>query len=189
MGNATSIQALTRLNQLVLEKNDAEKAIKEAHKKLKVLEEVNKKTVEQVNLHRFKTDVLINMLTIEEGKHAVSLKRVEALKFALANNNDLTDEAKASVLTNLIYTERDADDDKTESISLLFDIPGVLSKLNSELNENKGKDKNPNANYSKICQWFTTKEGDLRTIMDRDEFASIICKNCKSLNHRDAEVT
>ena len=88
MGNQSSIDALARMNQYTLDKNAATKKCEDVKKKLRGAENISKKTSEQMDIIRFKTEVITNMLSIEESKKVNYEKRIEALKFSLAKANE-----------------------------------------------------------------------------------------------------
>ena len=69
-----------RCDELELEKLRLEEFIEELEKKIRSNEEKNK---EQLNLYRFKIEVMTNMLSVEEKKLESTVKRLETLKLAM----------------------------------------------------------------------------------------------------------
>lgn len=193
MANNVSNQADVekRFTQLITDKNEAVKELNEVQNKIRQQEEANSNVSKQANLLRLKTEVLVHKLAIEEGKNHLNDKKVIALKHALMSNLGITNLSKGDHLKRLVSSTSDedekdsisGDDADVESMTLLFDIAGVTSKLNEELRPENG-----NSSSTKMIEWFTSSDGTISTVIDPEKFVKIICENAKSLKKRDAEV-
>ena len=161
--------------------------------KLKQQEEMNKKTAEQLNLLRFKTEVLVNMLAIEEGKNSVNAKRIEVLKTALVHEKGITSQSNEYDLKNLMGTNNTVDSpsssgpNDTGSLLLSFDISGAINTFNEILDNIQVKNVNSN-NNSFMFEWFADPEGKLITALDRVKFTQILSEKTK-LNQQVADVS
>ena len=160
--------------------------------KLKQQEEINKKTAEQLNLLRFKTEVLVNMLAIEEGKNSVNAKRIEVLKTALVHEKGITSQSNEHDLKNLMGTNTvdspsSSGPNDTGSLLLSFDISGAINTFNGILDNMQAKNVNSN-NNSFIFEWFADPEGKLITVLDRVKFTQILSEKTK-LSQQIADVS
>jgi hypothetical protein len=116
------------------------------------------KSSEQKNLLRFKVEVLVNMLAIEEKKMGSLTKRIEVLKWTMLSKG-VTEDG----LDNIFKTLPDAANTievQKSSPGKPVDLGGAIERLAAEFVTNK-KD---------IVQSFADDEGKVVTTLNRDEF-------------------
>lgn len=119
------------------------------------------KSSEQKNLLRFKVEVLINMLAIEEKKMGSLTKRIEALKWTMLSKG-VTEDGLDNIFKSLPDVPSKNDGQKTSpgKMAAALDFGGAIQRLAAEFVTNK-KD---------IVQSFADDEGKVVTTLNRDEF-------------------
>lgn len=129
---------------------------------------LTQKANEQVNLLRFKIEILLNMMGMEEKKYEATVKRFEALKWASASDhvdkyvNVANEEAKESNLS-----------------PRNIDISGALSRMRLEFNSNR----------QIIILKFADEEDQLIPFLSREDFVnSVLSVTSSSLTIVDVEV-
>lgn len=120
------------------------------------------KSSEQKNLLRFKVEVLINMLAIEEKKMGSLTKRVEVLKWTMLSKG-VTEDGLNDIFKSLPDATSTNDVQQPSSppkMTSAVDLGGAIQRLAAEFVTNK-KD---------IVQSFADDEGKVVTTLNRDEF-------------------
>ena len=122
------------------------------------------KSSEQNNLLRFKVEVLINMLAIEEKKMGSLTKRIEVLKWAMLSRG-VTEDGLNGILQSFpdaIVASNDPEKSNPAitSITTVVDLGGAMERLADEFATNKRD----------IVQCFADGEGKVVTSLSRDEF-------------------
>lgn len=121
------------------------------------------KSSEQKNLLRFKVEVLINMLAIEEKKMESLTKRIEVLKWAMLSRGiteDGLDGMLKCIPDAMVSNETGLSSPQTKSINTPVDLGGAIERLAEEFATNKRD----------IVQCFADEEGKVVTSLSRDEF-------------------
>ena len=122
------------------------------------------KSSEQKNLLRFKVEVLINMLAIEEKKMGSLTKRIEVLKWAMLSRG-ITEDGLDGMLKGIpdamvLSNDTGLSSPQTASISTPVDLGGAIERLADEFATNKRD----------IVQCFADEDGKVVTSLSRDEF-------------------
>jgi len=132
--------------------------------------DIQAKTNEQVNLLRFKVEVLVEMLAMEEKKYETTAKRLEALKWAYElQTTKLNDASGKGALSNT------AD----EMSSPLSDIHGAMARLSEEFSKNS----------SGIVIRFADDKGQLASSLSKSEFVHTLMTIASSqVSPADCEV-
>ena len=121
--------------------------------------DINLKANEQINLLRFKVEVLLEMLSIEEKKYTTTAKRLDALKWAIAND--------------CVEVTR-----KPQS-AINMDISGAMERMLNEFNKNA----------EGILIKFADLSGEIPASLDSTSFTNtLISCTSPELNVADIEV-
>lgn len=118
---------------------------------------------EQRNLLRFKVEVLINMLAIEDKKMGALTKRIEVLKWSMLSkgvSEDGLNNILKTIPGTLAITNGVNDRSSISGLPSTFDLGGAIERLRGEFITNK-KD---------IVQSFADDEGKVVTSLSKDEF-------------------
>ena len=146
--------------------------------------QLQNKNKEQQNLLRFKIEVLINMLAVEEKKSEHTLERLEVLKWELFQKG--VDEEK---LTKILQKTLNSDNDENRD-----DDSNTKSLINARLNRNGLSDaierafKEFDSYRSDIIPAFADDEGKFEASMDQREFMKRLYMTTESLIKPDIEV-
>ena len=136
-----------------------------------VHEEALSQCYEQCNLLRFKVEVLVNMLVIEEKKMDYLIKRTDVLKSKLLSQG-ISEDGLAEVMRS-IHSPLDSKSpkDDVDQISTVYkvndniiyqsiDMKGAIDRISEEFN----------AYALEILRSFADEEGKIVTYLTRDEF-------------------
>lgn len=156
--------------------------------KLQEKEHANKSATEEVNLFKLKTEVLMNMLAIEEGKNSVNEKKIEALKHALMHEQGITDQMDAEGIRALVNGSKEFSSSIVADLSdvnISFDLSGAISRMNTALGCNV---RNSTQSLDQdIYSMFIDDKSNLIPVMMRDQFTDCLTKNFPSLTKTDAD--
>jgi hypothetical protein len=133
--------------------------------------DIQAKTNEQVNLLRFKVEVLVEMLAMEEKKYSTTAKRLEALKWAY--------ELQTAQLNNAKSTGGELDAAETGGACALSDIHGAMVRMGEEFTKNS----------SGILIRFADNKGQLASSQSKGEFVNtLLTLSSVQVSPADAEV-
>lgn len=149
------------------------------------LEESKLRSSEQQNLLRFKIEVLVNMLAMEEKKSESVEKRVETLKWLLHSQGI----AEQTLTTILLNAEKADDETKANmmgsverSISFrnvgLVDLAGALSRAQEEFELYRAD----------ILPAFAGEDGKVVASLSNDEFMKQLYTVTEKLSKADIQV-
>lgn len=150
------------------------------------LEESKNKSNEQQNLLRFKIEVLVNMLAMEEKKSETIEKRVETLK-GLLQSEGITEQ----MLTSVMMNAEKADLDTRASVSGStekgapfrnvgwVDLEGPLSRTQEEFDLYRAD----------IIPAFAGEDGKVVAVLRNDEFMKQLYQVTEKLSKADLQVT
>lgn len=130
---------------------------------LEIHEDEMARSSEQRNLLRFKVEVLINMLAIEEKKMGALTKRIEVLKWSMLSkgvSEDGLNDILKSIPGTMVLANGANDKPIISNLPSTFDLGGAIERLQGEFMTNK-KD---------IVQSFADDEGKIVTSLSKDEF-------------------
>lgn len=126
------------------------------------LEELELKNHEQQNLLRFKVEVLVNMLAVEERKNELSGKRIDTLKWLLYSQG-VNEEALTKIVSKLEH-EPDArsstDQRQLLHAARIIDLTGALTRMRDEFEAFK----------EDIIRAFASEEGKIVPSLPAEEF-------------------
>ena len=121
------------------------------------------RNTEQKNLLRFKVEVLINMLAIEEKKMGSLTKRIEVLKWTMLSNG-VNEDGLNGILKTIpdarMITNGDEKSPTPAHMTSAIDLGGAIERLAGEFVTNKRD----------IVQSFADDDGKVVTSLTRDEF-------------------
>lgn len=141
------------------------------------MKQSKEKAQEQSNLMRFKVEVLINMLAIEEKKMETSQKRLEALKWVLLSQG-ISQNTVSNLLTGSIdslpQSERASLDRRIADVDMAASI------------ENMKKDFD--LYKSDIIQCFADDEGKIVSSLTREEFMRQLFCATENVSKADVQV-
>ena len=140
------------------------------------LAEQKEKAIEQGNLLRFKVEVLINMLAIEEKKMETSDKRLEALKWVL-----LSQGVSQNTVTNLLSGSVDNIKDLRLSLEKKvadFDLSSAITKMAADF-EVFRKD---------IIQCFADDSGKIVASLSKEEFMRQLYSVTERVSKSDVQI-
>ena len=124
--------------------------------------EVTRNT-EQKNLLRFKVEVLINMLAIEEKKKESLTKRIEVMKWTMLSNG-VNEDGLNGILKTIpdarTITNGDERSPAPAHLTSAIDLGGAIERLGNEFVTNKRD----------IVQSFADEDGKVVTSLSRDQF-------------------
>lgn len=149
------------------------------------LEDSKNKSNEQQNLLRFKIEVLVNMLAMEEKKSETIEKRVETLK-GLLQAEGITEQMLTSVLMGAEKTEQDTRASVSGSLEKStplrnvgwIDLEGPLSRAQEEFDLYR----------SDIIPAFAGEDGKVVAVLKNDEFMKQLYQVTEKLTKADIQV-
>jgi hypothetical protein len=176
MGNCSSIDEGSWQQQYNTLKFQTDEAIERYKKSTVELTEQREKAVEQGNLVRFKMEVLINMLAIEEKKIETSEKRLETLKWVLLSHG-----ISQNTVSNLI--DGSGDNIKGLKMSLEkkladFDLTTAIVKMTKDFE----------AFRTDIIQCFADDDGKIVATLSRDEFMRQLYSVTENISKNDCQL-
>lgn len=171
-----------RCDQLELDRAELEQNIVTLEKEM--LNNDNK-SKEQLNLYRFKIEVMTNMLSVEEKKLESTVRRLETLKLAM-----LTQGFSDKAMNTLLRTgqggksagpaggKASADEQKDILMNSAFDLSGAIERLTKEM-----------ASHAEdVIYAFANKQGKLLSHVSRDDFCRYLFNVTESLSKSDVQV-
>ncbi len=160
----------------------------------RALEEEQRRALEQQNLLRFKVEVMVNMLAMEEKKNEITSKRVETLKYLLIqqgiSEQAFTVAISSSVLHEASGDQRSSQDllatinsrkskvDDWSSIGMI-DIAGTIDRVAEEFVANK---------RDIFCAFADDADGKVVPSIPNDEFIKKLYTVTEKLSKRDIQV-
>ena len=153
---------------------------------LSELEDSKTKANEQQNLLRFKIEVLVNMLAMEEKKSESVEKRVETLKWLL-HSQGVAEQTLTSILLNAEKTDEESREGLLGSVERsisfrnvgLVDLAGALSRALEEFELYK----------TDIIPAFAGEDGKVVTSLSNDEFMRQLYTVTEKLSKADIQVS
>jgi hypothetical protein len=171
-----------RCEQLELDRAELEQNVVTLEKELLSSEQKSK---EQLNLYRFKIEVMANMLSVEEKKLESTVKRLETLKLAMLTQgfsdkamNSLLRKNGAGVGTGTGSSTTDKDAEKTIFMASGFDLSGAIGRLSEEMGT-RAED---------VIYAFANKQGKLLSHVSRDDFSRYLYNATQTLSKGDVQV-
>jgi hypothetical protein len=186
MGCGVSKEHLARYAALELEKNDLELRLARMNEDFRKLKDemaaAEVKHGEQSNLLRFKIEVLVHMLAVEEKKLDAAVKRLDALKWAMLTQG--ISEQNMSAILNSVRAESkglnlDKSQDTNGAILSSIDLAGAIARLRKEFEVSK----------ESIIVCFADNEGRISDEMKRDEFVRVLYSATEKLSRADVQVS
>ena len=126
---------------------------------------------EQMNLGRFKIEVLVNMLAMEEKKLSLANKRLDALKWVM-----LTQGFSEKAISGLIKNQDNTSEAKFSQLA--SEMAGAIQRLHEEMKLNK----------EDILCAFANENGKVRASLSRDEFVRYLFAATTRLSKIDVQV-
>lgn len=141
------------------------------------------KAHEQQNLLRFKVEVLVNMLAVEEKRSEEHAKRIDTMQWLLAKQG-LNEETLGQMLIALDEKTREKfhssmASSKLSEKSLLPDVGTVVDKMRDEFTNNRDD----------ILHAFSRSDGKIVSIVPVETFIKQICEVTETLTPMDAKVS
>ena len=149
------------------------------------LQETKAKANEQQNLLRYKIEVMVNMLAMEEKKSESVTKRVETLKWLL-HELGVAEKTLTSILVNAEEADNETRRNMAGSVERtisfrnigLVDLAGALSRTQDEFARNK----------TSIIPAFADEEGKLVANLSNDEFMKQLYTVTEDITKADIQV-
>ena len=180
MGCGTSKADIARYQALEQEKSELELQLTGLEQQMQALSGENGKMKtqhkEQCNLLRFKIEVLVHMLAMEEKKLEASVKRLDALKWATLTQG-ITEQTMADSL-NRTNARPQRSGDKDVLLTSEFDINGAFTRMEKEFKESR----------ERILSGFADEEGRICTALGREEFLRKLYSMTEDLSRTDVQV-
>lgn len=136
---------------------------------------LQKTTKEQENLLRFKVEVLVNMLTVEEQRNAVVTDRLETMRWLLHSKEDCLNEENVrlalSSIDNTLPTPA--------HISKIVDLTTALTNMQSEFDDFK----------EDILHALAVSDGKVESFIPRDIFVRQVYEATERIKRSDVEVS
>jgi hypothetical protein len=180
MGCGASKDDIAKYNFLVAERDQLALEKADLLRKIELLqcnlEKVETQFNEQLNLYRFKIEVLVQMLAIEEKKQQAIVKRLEILKLALLNQG-----VSNTTMTSILAQAADSTSSRDEKSILLtsaFDLSGAMGRMAEEMIS--GADD--------IIFSFADAEGKIVSALPREDFMRYLYNATDSLTKADVQI-
>jgi hypothetical protein len=160
-------------DQLALEKADLVRRIELLQCNLEKLETESN---EQLNLYRFKIEVMVQMLAIEEKKQQAIVKRLDVLKLALLNQG-----VSNKTMSNILAQAADSSSSRDEKSILLtsaFDLSGAMGRMSEEMV----------SSAEDIIYSFADAEGKIVSALPREDFMRYLYNATDSLTKTDVQI-
>lgn len=168
-----------RCEQLELDRAELEQNIITLEKEMMTNEQKSK---EQLNLYRFKIEVMSNMLSVEEKKLESTVKRLETLKLAMLTHG-FTDKAMNTLLrtgqVGKLPSGSNSSDGQNDLMTSAFDLGGAISRLTAEMAAGRAED---------VIYAFANKQGKLLSHISRDDFCRYLYNVTESMSKSDVQV-
>lgn len=143
------------------------------------LEAEKQKSVEQQNLLRFKIEVMVNMLAMEEKKNETATKRIETLKWAMLEQG-VSEQRLLQILSHSTQSIDDSRADSNVNVRMsVGDLSGAILRTAAEF----GKFRND------IIYSFATQDGKLVNSLTVDEFMKQLYTVTEDLCKSDIQVS
>ena len=150
------------------------------------LEDSKTKAGEQQNLLRFKIEVLVNMLAMEEKKSESVEKRVETLKWLL-HSQGVAEQTLTSILLNAEKVDNETRANMIGSVERsisfrnvgLVDLAGAMSRAQEEFSLYR----------SDIIPAFADEDGKVVANLSNDEFMKHLYTVTENLTKADIQVS
>ncbi len=143
------------------------------------MQELESKNHEQQNLLRFKVEVLINMLAVEEKRSELNTKRIDTLKWLLYSQG-VTEETLASIVSRFEADDSLQSEDKRGLLqsAKLVDLSGALSRMSAEFELYK----------EDIVRALANEEGKIIPILPANDFMKQIYTVTENISKSDLYV-
>lgn len=161
-------------DQLALEKADLIRKIEMLEFSIRQMET---KSNEQLNLYRFKIEVLVQMLAIEEKKQQAVVKRLETLKLALLNQG-ISNKTMSNILSQSVDQSSAKNDEKSILLTSAFDLSGALGRMSEEMK----------SGVEDIIYSFADTEGKIVSALPREDFMRYLYNATDTLTKADVQI-
>lgn len=125
-----------------------------------LLEDTKTRSVEQQNLLRFKVEVLVNMLAMEEKKSDTTNKRLETLKW-LMHSQGVSEQRLTEILVKAGEDPEDGSSSSGNKSVALFDLGGAIARMKEDFELYR----------EDILDALAEKDGKLVANLTAEEFA------------------
>lgn len=180
MGCGASKEDIERYNSLLAERDHIALEKADLVRRLELLElnrrDFESQSNEQLNMYRFKIEVLVQMLAIEEKKQQTVVKRLETLKLALLNQG-----VSNKTMSNILSQTNDSNSSKDEKSILLtsaFDLSGALGRMTEEMA----------SSAEDIIYSFADVEGKIVSALPREDFMRYLYNATTTLTKSDVQI-
>jgi hypothetical protein len=180
MGCGASKEDIERYNSLLAERDHLALEKADLVRRIELLElnrsEFESQSNEQLNMYRFKIEVLVQMLAIEEKKQQTVVKRLETLKLALLNQG-----VSNKTMTNILSQTNDSNSSKDEKSILLtsaFDLSGAMGRMTEEMV----------SSAEDIIYSFADVEGKIVSALPREDFMRYLYNATSTLTKADVQI-
>eukprot|EP01039_Chlorochromonas_danica_P003951 gene3952-4323_t len=149
------------------------------------LHDLQQKSHEQQNLLRFKVEVLVNMLAVEEKKNEVHNKRIDTLKWLLYSQG-VNEETLTRIVSQLETTDNQDGSDVRSSrekkqilqAAKLIDLAGAMDRMRVDFESRK----------EEIIRCLATEEGKIAPSLAADEFMQQVYSVTEHVSKADLQV-
>jgi hypothetical protein len=180
MGCGASKEDIDRYNSLLAERDHLALEKADLVRRIELLElslhQFENQSNEQLNMYRFKIEVLVQMLAIEEKKQQTAVKRLETLKLAL-----LSQGVSNKTMTNILSQTIDSNSPKDEKSILLtsaFDLSGAMERMTEEIA----------SGAEDIIYSFADVEGKIVSALPREDFMRYLYNATNTLTKADVQI-
>lgn len=181
MGCGASKEDIEKYNSLLAERDHLALEKADLVRKIDLLEfnirQIEIKTNEQLNLYRFKIEVLVQMLAIEEKKQHAVVKRLETLKLALLNQG-ISNKTMTNILSHSVDQGSPKNDEKSILLTSAFDLTGALSRMSQEMA----------SSAEDIIYSFADSEGKIVSALQREDFMRYLYNATETLSKADVQI-
>lgn len=178
MGCGASKEDISKYEALLQQKMELELKMEQMEQDFQTAQNESMRTKtkhgEQCNLLRFKIEVLVHMLAMEEKKLEASVKRLDALKWAMLTQG-VGEKAMSVIQSNNGSATRKPGDILLASE---FDLNGCFERMRKEFA----------ASRDAVLAGFADEEGRICNSMSRDEFMRKLFSLTEQLSKSDVQV-
>ena len=176
MGCGTSQADLEKYASLKAEKDVVDLENADLRRKISLLEitllNTEKQSNEQLNLYRYKIEILVQMLAIEEKRQQTISKRLDTLKLALLK------QGVTSKTMSQYSPTGTADDSQPIFLPSTLDLSGAISRMYQEMH----------ACPEDILHSFANSEGKIVSALSRDDFMRYLYNSTDKLTKPDVQI-
>jgi hypothetical protein len=162
---------------------DASQYLQQLEQLRQQMEQDKVKAHEQQNLLRFKVEVLVNMLAVEEKRNEEHAKRIDTMQWLL-HKQGLNEETLGQLLLNLDNKTREKfhnsiAESRFGDKSLLPDVGTAVDKMREEFTTNRDD----------VLHAFSRSDGKIVSIVPAETFVKQLCEVTETISPMDAKVS